>query len=249
MVNTYLLTYMDKPLGLYSNMTFLFDFILEMINVPRNTLNIFKLKIFEYEINRGYPLNVFKFINTNNKLIFQEESEKRVEMNRDTFSRFIKIKYRLKHQFENKEEPIKKDKIIVSEDEIKEIHEEKKVVKDELQNTIAELNRIKNRTKKIQNWYNIFNNDIKLFDKFTKEKEDDNDFIVPEMFQPKFDFFSEKGTESFTQYFSKFNEDAELDFDEIENFLNQYEDDTSSDKCNDEDDTLSDKSNDETEEN
>jgi len=227
MVNTYLLTYLNKPLGLYSKMSFLFDFILEMFNIPQNNLNLYKFKIYEYEVNRGYPINTFKFNKSNNKLIFLEESEKRVEMNRETFLRFIKIKNRCfkpDKEIQKQEEVPKKD-VILDEKEIDKIKEEKEQVKDELKETIAELNKMKNRNKKIQNWYSKFNNDKELFLRFTEEINNNPDFVIPELFQDTFKFFQDVGTESFTDYFVKFNEDSELDFEELEKYLNELDED------------------------
>jgi len=228
MVNTYLLTYQNKPLGLYSKMSFLFDFILEIFNLPTNNLSLIKFTIYEYEVNRGYPINTFKFTGDSGKLIFIEESKKRVEMNKETFSRFIKLKNKYSHIFAVKkeepkiEQPIKQ--IVTNDDDIKILVENKNKVQNKLHDTISEINKMKYRNKQFSNWYNKFTTDVALFNKFTEELKKDEKFTIPKLFEQKFCFFTELGCDSFTDYFSKFNTNSELDLEELENFLNENED-------------------------
>jgi hypothetical protein len=69
-----------------------------------------------------------------------------------------------------------------------------------------------------------------LYKRFLKEELENDDFVLPEMFEDKHEFFSEIKEEdldsSFTLYFEKFNPDCELDMSLISDLL---EDDSSVD--------------------
>jgi len=242
-MNYLLLTYQEKPIGIYSKMNYLFDYLIELSYLPTYSLNFSQIRILEFEMNHGYPINTFSFT-TSEKLIFIEESGKRVEMNKDTFSRFLKLsnyfnlskvkakpvnkiileenKKEVKKEVNKKEEP-KIPSLELTEEEkakIKEIEENTTKVKKEYRDTIEEINRMKWRNKKIQNWYSSYQNDVKLYQRLLLEKEEmKEEFIIPKLFKEKFEFFSKSDT--FEDYFKTFNTDAELDFQEIEDFLYQ----------------------------
>lgn len=259
MTNAYLLTYNAKPLGIYTEMFFIFDFILEMINMPNNNFNICGCKIYEYEHNRGYPLNTFKFIFKEEKLLFIEESEKRVEMSKTTFNRFIKIKSRTKpvklfekvfdksiEQKTNTQDKQEtqltavpestssiKSTVILTKEDVEDIEKEKEKIRGEIKNTIAELNKMKYRNKKIKNWYNKYKTDIMLYEKFSKEKQNNESFVIPKLFEDSYNLFEEKGTQCFTDYFTKFNEESDLDIAELDEFMESYESDSDNSSISD----------------
>jgi hypothetical protein len=244
-MNYLLLTYSNKPIGIYSKMTFIFDYLLELSSLPNYQVNFNQIKIFEYQVNHGYPVNVFSFT-TLQKLVFIEESGKRVEMNKDTFSRFLKLskffnvkfnktETNQKPKIEEKQKLEEKSNLELTAEEIsklKEIEENKNQVKKEYRDTIEELNRMKWRNKKIQNWSNQYRSDLNLFRRLLEEKEEKEkngeEFIVPKLFKNKYDFFEnceDINQDNFEDYFREFNTDAELDFKEIEEFL--YEESSS----------------------
>jgi hypothetical protein len=242
-MNYLLLTYSNKPIGIYSKMNFIFDYLLELSSLPNYQVNFNQIKIFEYQVNHGYPVNVFSFT-TNQKLVFVEESGKRVEMNKDTFSRFLKLSKFLtvksnvilnkpEIKTETKEKPKLEDKsnLELTHEEllkIKEIEENKNQVRKEYRDTIEELNRMKWRNKKIQNWSNQYQSDLNLFRRLLEEKKEteknEEEFIIPKLFKEKYQFFEDCediNQDNFENYFREFNTDAELDFKEIEEFLYQ----------------------------
>ena len=54
---------------------------------------------------------------------------------------------------------------------------------------VSEINRVKYDKKLMVEKNNLYNEDVKLFELFSKEKEKNNNFIIPELFQLKFSIF------------------------------------------------------------
>jgi len=206
------------PLGIYNKLPYLFDYILELIRFPDNKINIYKIEINILEVNIAYPTSTLNFkLNKNlNKVFLEETTGKRVEMCSETFNKFKKIqKYFSKKQ--NNNEPKKRIPV-------KEIVEEKSVKTKE---EIYEINRLKYQMKTLEKWQNKFNSDLKLYKDFKEKIESDKDFVIPDMFKEIYDFFENVSQleDSFTEYFTKFNDNSEVEFKEIEDLLDNNQED------------------------
>lgn len=227
----YLLSYKKTPLGIYNKLYYLFDYILELIRFPDKDISITKFEINIFEVNIGYPIStlIMKF-NEHKKLFLEETNGKRVEMSQDTFNRFKKIQLHFKNKVKIDITP-KKEKVItriLSKEEIDKMKSDREENIKEQQKTIHELNRLKYQTKTLTNWYSKFKTDLKLYNEFQNKLNDkeNSEFIIPEMFQEKYDFFSkeENVEKSFTNYFTTFNENSDIEIDEIMKF--EIEDDS-----------------------
>ena len=122
------------------------------------------LKKEQYIMNSCYKIeNSNKIINTNiqPKKISEETLQKSKEL--------------------RKEKGKKLDELINSESYQKVLQEKIDVVTD--------INKIKYDKKLMVEKNNLYNEDVKLFNLFTKEKEKNNNFIVPALFELKFSIF------------------------------------------------------------
>ena len=223
----YLLNYDNRPLGIYNKMPYLLDYILEIIRFPGREINLFKISIHHLEVNKAYPLSKIIFAKRNEKLFLEEcDNNRKIEMFPETFARFKKIrvyydsKNKKTKKNEDKKEPEKKK---LSEEEIKKLEEEKDRIDKEKKEAIHKINLMKKETKLLNNWLSKFNTDLELYRRFLKEELENDDFVLPEMFEDKHEFFSEIKEEdldsSFTLYFEKFNPDCELDMSLITDLL------------------------------
>ena len=123
------------------------------------------LKKEQYIMNSCYKIeNSNKIINTNiqPKKISEETLQKSKEL--------------------RKEKGKKLDELINSESYQKVLQEKIDVVTD--------INKIKYDKKLMVEKNNLYNEDVKLFNLFTKEKEKNNNFIVPALFELKFSIVS-----------------------------------------------------------
>ena len=217
----YLLSYNKIPLGIYNKLSYLFDYILELIRFPDKNVNIYKIEINILEVNIAYPTStlIFKLNKNLNKIFLEESNGKRVEMCSETFSRFKKIQNHFK-------KPIKKIELPKQEVKV----EKKEPIKSKEE--IYEINRLKYQMKTLEKWQNKFNSDLKLYNEFKEKKESQEDFEIPEMFKDTYEFFknSKNVDDSFTEYFSTFNENSEVEFKEIEDLLDY--DSSNSDSSN-----------------
>jgi len=230
----YLLNYDNRPLGIYNKMSYLLDYILELIRFPGTGINLFKINIHHLEVNKAYPLSKIIFAKRNEKLFLEEsDNNRKIEMFPETFARFKKIRvyYDFKNKKnkkdENKKEENKKE---LSEEEIKKLEEEKERIDKEKKEAIHKINLMKKETKLLNNWLSKFNTDLELYRRFLKEELENDDFVLPEMFEDKHEFFSEIKEEdldsSFTLYFEKFNPDCELDMSLIGDLLEDDSEDS-----------------------
>ena len=238
----YLLNYDNRPLGIYNKMPYLLDYILEIIRFPGREINLFKISIHHLEVNKAYPLSKIIFAKRNEKLFLEEcDNNRKIEMFPETFARFKKIrvyydsKNKKTKKNEDKKEPEKKK---LSEEEIKKLEEEKDRIDKEKKEAIHKINLMKKETKLLNNWLSKFNTDLELYRRFLKEELENDDFVLPEMFEDKHEFFSEIKEEdldsSFTLYFEKFNPDCELDMSLITDLLEDDSVDSSVDSSDNE---------------
>lgn len=238
----YLLNYDNRPLGIYNKMPYLLDYILEIIRFPGKEINLFKISIHHLEVNKAYPLSKIIFAKRNEKLFLEEcDNNRKIEMFPETFARFKKIrvyydsKNKKTKKNEDKKEPEKKE---LSEEEIKKLEEEKDRIDKEKKEAIHKINLMKKETKLLNNWLSKFNTDLELYRRFLKEELENDDFVLPEMFEDKHEFFSEIKEEdldsSFTLYFEKFNPDCELDMSLIADLLEDDSVDSSVDSSDNE---------------
>lgn len=258
----YLLSYKSVPLGIYNKLSYLLDYILELIRFPDKNVNLFNIEINLFNVNIAYPSStlIFKENINNKRIYFEELNGKRVEMSDETFTRFKKIQnHFMKNKententkknkniklIENKKEEIKeiKEKKIVTQQELDEIEKEldeieKKTeeIKEEQKDNIHKMNRMKRHMKVLANWQNKFIEDLKLYENFIEKQKENDKFIIPEMFEETFNFLKdfENPNEQFTEYFMKFNKDSNLDMDEIINLLNEIESDSNSESSDSE---------------
>lgn len=249
----YLLSYKSVPLGIYNKLCYLLDYILELIRFPDKNINLDYVEINLFSVNIAYPSStlVFKQNSNNKRIYFEELNGKRVEMSDETFTRFKKIQnHFIKHPINTKKENKTKNIIIkeieeetvkkvVTIEELKMLEDKKTEILDEQKENIEKMNRLKNRMKVLINWQNQFISDLKLYEKFVENKKDDDSFVIPEMFEEKYNFLKEqeKVNECFTDYFLKFNPDSGLDINEINEMLNDIESDSDNSEsiCDDED--------------
>ena len=89
-MTVFYLSYQQKPLGCFNSIEYIFDFILEIFHFPTNDIKITQFKIIKFEINRGYPINKFKFV-IDKKLHITDENNKRLELNKEQLNKFLKI--------------------------------------------------------------------------------------------------------------------------------------------------------------
>jgi hypothetical protein len=236
------LNYDNRPLGIYNKMPYLLDYILEIIRFPGREINLFKISIHHLEVNKAYPLSKIIFAKRNEKLFLEEfDNNRKIEMFPETFARFKKIrvyydsKNKKTKKNEDKKEPKKKE---LSEEEIKKLEEEKDRIDKEKKEAIHKINLMKKETKLLNNWLSKFNTDLELYRRFLKEELENDDFVLPEMFEDKHEFFSEIKEEdldsSFTLYFEKFNPDCELDMSLITDLLEDDSVDSSVDSSDNE---------------
>ncbi|ADO67311.1 hypothetical protein crov278 [Cafeteria roenbergensis virus] len=239
----YLLSYNQVPIGIYNKLPYLFDYILELIRFPSTTLNIYKIEINIFEVNIGYPSAtfIFKYNPTMSKIFLEETNGKRVEMSSNTFSKFKKIQNYFKTHLpvNNIIKPLlnKANTKITSSltttptsalasstpstDTFKQPKEKKLKSKKE----IYKLNRLKYKMNLLEKWKNKFNCDLKLYNEFKNKNENENKFVIPEMFLKVWNFFNEQENpdNSFTLYFNTFNENSKIELEEINKLLNSNE--------------------------
>jgi hypothetical protein len=135
--------------------------------IQNNFFNKDKIKIEKYTMNSLYCHNKDKLIKIINK-------EKIVELNKS------------------------QEKIIESNDKIdfKELCKDenyKKIVQDKI-DTKHEINELKQKKKKIEESKIAYEVDIKLYEKFKNEKEKQKTFIIPEIFNLKYELFEKLET-------------------------------------------------------
>jgi len=73
--------------------------------------------------------------------------------------------------------------------EMEKTDEFKKIMQDKI-DLNSKINELKYEKKKLLEAENTFKNDLKLYDTFMKEKEKNPDFIIPELFNLKFDIIT-----------------------------------------------------------
>lgn len=241
MTNYFLLSYDSVPLGIYNKLCYLLDYILELARFPGKNLLLTKIRIYNFNVNIAYPDStlVFKPNETKEKIFLEEISGKRVEMCQETFRRFKKIQkyYKKTNKSKIQKKDVKPETIPEKntledkaniEDIKKEINEKQSKLNEEHKKTIYEMNRLKHQIKMVSKWQNKFKEDLKLYKKFQESKKEDEDFKIPEMFEETFNFFeeSEKPEETFTEYFVIFNDDSNLEIEEINELLGEIENDS-----------------------
>lgn len=240
MTNYFLLIYDSVPLGIYNKLCYLLDYILELTRFPGKKIDLTKIEINNLNVNIAYPdaTLVFKINEKQDKIFLEETNGKRVEMCQETFTRFKKIQKYYKQIKINKKDPKKENKPIVKEltkeekqlleEKQKELSEKQEKLNEEHKTAVYEMNRLKHQLKMVTKWQNKYKADLKLYKEFKKNLEEDETFEIPEMFQEVFDFFedSENLDDSFTDYFVIFNEDSNLEIEEINELLGEIEDDS-----------------------
>lgn len=221
----YLLSYQNKPLGIYNNLYYLMDYLLELLYLPNSNLNILQTKINYFVVNISYPNSTFGFTLKDNKLYLEEDNGKRIVMCQDTLQRFFRIRrkfFEMRKFKRNNQllQPVKVSSPIITETKKPEINEE--LLKKEKEQ-VEKLNKLKYRMKVLEKWNTKFKTDIKIYDNFKKVREENEDFQIPEMFLETWDFFNNNGTseENFSKYYMRFNSDSDLDIEEIDNILNE----------------------------
>ena len=70
----------------------------------------------------------------------------------------------------------------------------------------SKINELKYEKKKLLEEQTTYNNDLKLFELFTKEQHKNSDFIIPELFNLKFDIFNKLNINN-TLNFENFKEE------------------------------------------
>lgn len=246
----YLLSYAGTPIGIYNKMAYLMDYLLEISHWPKYNMRIRSVKIFKMEINKGYPIEEYHFdYSDTKKLLFLEKNNNRVDMNDETFNKFIKIKhiYSYKNQDatndENKttdtstnSQPMSDTQLAQINKSKQELEEQQKLIAEENSKNRHELNMLINKQKHFNRWMTKFDHDVELYNKFVNLLDNDPEFIIPELFLPVYNLFKDKGTDSFPDYYMTFYEESDYDIEELmdllqidnnntddENGLNDYE--------------------------
>jgi len=120
------------------------------------------------------------------------------------------------------------DSISVSSSYIKKEKEKQKEIAQEKINIIHNINLLKKEKEKLENDMNVYELDLKLYYKFKNLLSENNKFILPELFENKYNIFSqleEKHQLSFENFVLLYNnESIQTDYDGIfNNTPNEYE--------------------------
>ena len=120
------------------------------------------------------------------------------------------------------------DSISVSSSYIKKEKEKQKKIAQEKINIIHNINLLKKEKEKLENDMNVYNLDLKLYYTFKKSLLENKKFILPELFENKYNIFNqleEKNQLSFENFVLLYNnESIPTDYDGIfNNTPNEYE--------------------------
>jgi len=222
----YLLEYNNNIIGIYDNYDLAIDFILSCFqnNFINNNIIIKKYKLNNcifYENENEIIDNTIlkKYNNLNNKKEIQNNlNNKQKEIQNNNEFDYDKIKekynnsnYEQKEIQNNNEFDYNKIKEKYNNPNYEKICNEKK----EIQHNI---NILKNKTEKIKELKEVYDNDLKLFKLFNENINKDPNFIIPELFKEKNDIFKKLSDENklswenFIKLYGKNNYDYEKYF-------------------------------------
>jgi hypothetical protein len=209
-MNNYLINNGNKILGIYNNLDLALEYIYSLVNsslIDKNS----HVTILEYKMNSCILLNEFTvdlYYNITNKSSINYDKNKSV---------FIKNNFEYEpdsptttstESFESSESSKTTSSINTSEEERRKKAEREFVEK---QNKLAQqkidinhqINMLKEEQKKIDEKKSQYNYDLELYNKFKKLKNEQNNFIIPFMFENKyycFEKLDEKNKISFENY-------------------------------------------------
>jgi hypothetical protein len=187
----------NNLLGIFDNENALNTFIKG--GIQNNFFHNENIRTEQYIMNSCCKVN---FINqTLNQTLNQTSNQASNQTSKERKQIFLQNPEELKKMKEDKELNIKKkEELIKSEDYIK--------IQQEKIDLVSKINKIKYDKKLMIEKNNLYNEDIKLFDLFTKEKEKNPNFIIPILFELKFHIFDSL-TKSNTLSFDTFTEEYE----------------------------------------
>lgn len=182
-METYLIEYDDKIIGVYDNYTLAELFILSCL---QNNLMINSANILTYTNNSCY-----KTKSTQVNLV--KSDNKKVVFLNDTFNKTNQLKSPLLSPPFNKTilnmfTPNNTPLVDLPKPELNPDFFDLANKKIELQHNI---NMLKVKKQRIEESKNVFDNDIKLFDLFTDRINEDKDFIIPKLFEIKYNLMKE----------------------------------------------------------
>jgi len=173
----YVLYLNNKILGVFDNEKLLKNFING--GIQNEFFNEANLKTHIFEMNSCYNTTE-KNITIQTPSINNKEVEN-LKKEKETLEKEKIIKLLEKKNIERA--------IKMKEVEMEKTDEFKKIMQDKI-DLNSKINKLKYEKKKLLEAENTFKNDLKLYDTFMKEKEKNPDFIIPELFNLKFDIIT-----------------------------------------------------------
>jgi hypothetical protein len=210
-MNTFIIKINNVLSGVYDNLDLALDYIysLNCSNLLTNNHNVIiqEIKInsfiileeynidLDFKITKKNKINYNKRINFNHNIEYEDDSIS--ETTNDLKSEQSNTTY------ENTRKINSKDNISITSSEQ---DRQKKKFKDFLKkqnelgqskiDMVHQINLLKKEQEKIKEEENIYENDLILFNKFKLEKEKNIKFIIPYMFEDKFNIFNKLDAES-----------------------------------------------------
>jgi hypothetical protein len=153
--------------------------------IQNNFFNRDNIKIEKYTMNSLFCHNKDKLT----KIINTIEVKKSVESNKDQVEKKLPVESEKKIDFK----------------ELCKNENYKKIIQDKI-DIKHEINELKQKKKKIEESKITYDVDIKLYDKFKNEKEKQSSFVIPEIFNLKYELFEKLETTNKLSFDEFYNE-------------------------------------------
>ena len=229
-MNIYLIKNNNNILGIYIDLDIALDYVYGLINSnliqKSSNIVIYKYKknsciiLKEYTIDLNYEISQKKNINYHKSIFIKQEdnkyeSDSLIESSQITSINTIDEEYRIKNEreFINKQNILGQNKI----------------------NVVHDINLLKEEVKKKEEKLNQYNYDLELYNKFKDTKNKNSSFIIPILFEQKYNIFNILDNQNKLTYdnFMKTYKPEKINT----QYIDLFEEDTLSEK----EDTLSEK--------